>query len=205
MELLSHDLIKLQIDNTISNDFIQKFSKLELNNLNLDQNKKILIGHIFIKTNIVPINNYSKELFMSSTSYITEKNFKLVYPLNSNMELVSSNSLKNPLKYFAKIFKEKYGFTKKFLDNMKVTEIYNYNNIIIYAINISSIQKFKKHKITNTIHLYTDPERNDSLTELYSQIIEPGRNNLSKRFYFFYENLKVSIKERHILERISLT
>ena len=61
MELVTQEIHNLSLDNTINTRFIQKFSKLNLNHLNLEENDNILMGHVFLQTSILPINNYDKQ------------------------------------------------------------------------------------------------------------------------------------------------
>ena len=73
MELVTREIHNLSLDNTINTRFIQKFSKLNLNHLNLEENDNILMGHVFLQTSILPINNYDKQFYIAISNYFTEK------------------------------------------------------------------------------------------------------------------------------------
>ncbi len=73
MELVNQELHNLKIDSPINRSFIQSFSKLNLNSLNLQESDKILVGHVFMQTNLLRVNNFNKKYYMTITNYFTEK------------------------------------------------------------------------------------------------------------------------------------
>ena len=100
--------------------------------------------------------------------------------------------------------KDKYSFTKTLLDNVKIYQVFFEDNIVIYLISLGGItKKIKELKKTEGIHLYNDPNTGYNLEYLYMQVINNSINMLSKKFYFFYENIKIKIKESQLLEGIS--
>ena len=195
MELLSKEVFDLKISPK-NDEYIHQFSKLSLDNLNLKSNKKNLVGFLFFKTEIVPINNYNKQFYLAVTKYFTENNYKYIYPLNINLNLDSSQNI-------SKLLKKKFDFTKKEFDKCKIFKIYEFDNICIYAINIPKIfKKIKELKITRVLHSYSDPYNVNEIEQLYPQIVMSRLSSLNKRFFFFYDNIKISIKEKNILEKI---
>ena len=199
MELLTEEIYNLKIDKS-DNDYIHKFSQLRLNELDLEPQKNCLVGFLFFKTSILPINNYDKKYFMTVTNYFTEHKYKIIYPFYNSLELTNAKNSKNP----KKLIKSKYELKKSDLDKIKIYEVYNVNNIIIYAVNTTKLFKFLKDmKNHKAIHLYSDPNANQKIESIYSDIITTNFNQLNKRFFFFYNNIKISLKEKHILERIN--
>ena len=204
MELVNRELHNLKIDSPINRSFIQSFSKLNLNNLNLEESDKILVGHVFMQTNLLRVNNFDKKYYMTITNYFTEKKNSRIYPLSNKLSLQSNKILNNPRKYWTKILKDKYSFTKTLLDNVKIYQVFFEDNIVIYLISLCGItKKIKELKKTEGIHLYNDPNTGYNLEYLYMQVINNSINMLSKKFYFFYENIKIKIKESQLLEGIS--
>ena len=199
MELLSEEIFNLKLKPN-SNDFIQKFSELNLDNLELEDD--LLIGQIYFTTNIYPVKDPGKTYFMAVTSYITEKNYKLLYPLNVNLKKLPTKVSKNPKKYYSKLLKENYGFSKKNTDLVNVYEIYNYNKVIIYGVSVPCLKGLKELKVSKCLHFYTDPNFVSDLRELYSQVLITKLNGLKKRFNFMYNNIRITIKEKHIIEKI---
>jgi hypothetical protein len=207
MERLSNEIYKLQISKSLTPEIIQEFSKINLNTLNLKEDENILVGQLFFHTHICSVNNYKKKYFMSITNYFTGKVKTPIYPLQSNLNLVKSKVKDNPKKYFRKMLKDQYGYLKINLETMQIFEIFNQNNVVIYAINIPTVKKkLKELKITKMIHLYTNPYLKELskpvLSNLFSQVLSISVNSLDRRFYFFYNKIKIAIKERHILEKI---
>ena len=58
-------------------------------------------------------------------------------------------------------------------------------------------------KKTSVLHLYTDPTTGFDIENLYKQIISANFSSLNKKFYFFYNNIKVFLRERIFLEAIN--
>lgn len=199
MELLSEEIFNLKLKPN-SNDFIQKFSELSLDNLGLEQ--EVLIGQIYFTTHIQPVINPEKKYFIAVTSYVTEKNFKMLFPFNVNLKKKSTKATQNPKKYYSKILRENYGFTKKNTEEIQIFEFYNHNNIIIYGVNVPCLKKLRDLKVTKCLHFYSEPEFTTDLKELYSQVLVTKLNGLKKRFNFMYDNIRISLKEKHIIERI---
>ena len=198
MELLSEEIYNLRISPR-EDDFIYRFSKINLDELDLETNKNILVGFHIFKTNILPIKNLDKKYYMTVTNYFTEKNYKQIYPFNSTLTLTTLKATKNPMK----IFKEKYGLTKTDISKCQIYEVYNSKNVIIYSVNIPKIFKnMKKMKITKNIHIYSNPYGEKTIENMYQDIVSTKFSSLNKRFFFFYENIKINLKEKHILERI---
>lgn len=199
MELLTKEIYNLRL-NPEDNGFIYNFSRLELSNLNLKPEKKVLVGFLIFNSYILPVNNCKKSLFMAVTTYLTDKKYKYIYPFSINMDVVTEKLSQKP----EKIFKTKYNLTKQELDKIQLFEIYNLDNIKIYAVNVPKIsKKLKEMKLTKVIHMYSDPFIQKDVTQLYPQILSTNFSGLNKRFFFFYNNIKVSLKEKHILERIN--
>lgn len=199
MELLTEEIYNLKIDKS-DNDYIHKFSQLRLNELDLEPQKNCLVGFLFFKTSILPVKDYNKKYFMTVTNYFTEHKYKIIYPFYNSLELTSTKNSKNP----KKLIKTKYGLKNSEIDKINLYEVYNVNNIIIYAVNTPKLFKFMKEmKHHKAIHLYSDPNSNQEIESVYSDIISTGFNRLNKRFFFFYNNIKISLKEKHILERIN--
>ena len=207
MERLSDEIYKLKISKSVNPEFIQDFSKINLNDLNLKEDDTILVGQVIFHTHICYVNNYKKKYFMSITNYFTEKTSTSIYPLQSKLNLVKSKVKDNPKKYFSKILKDQYGYVKINLETVQIFEIFNQNNVVIYAINIPTVKKkLKELKITKKIHLYTNPYLKELstpiLSNLFTQVLSTSINLLDRRFYFFYNKIKIAIKERIILEKI---
>tara|TARA_B100000795_G_C22613235_1_gene365926 strand:- start:136 stop:744 length:609 start_codon:yes stop_codon:yes gene_type:complete len=201
MEQLSDEIHNLTI--STGKNFIQKFSQMNLKKLNLEDDHNILVGHLIFHTNVYNVTNLKKKYFLALTTYFTEKKNNMIYPLSSNLILVKKTSLNKPLKYFNKILKEKYSFTKSNIENVTIFEVYNKDGIIIYGINIPILKKkVKELKNTRIIHLYKDPYTTHSLKELYIQVLSNHMNSLDRRFYFFYNNIKITIKEKLFLEKL---
>lgn len=199
MELLSDEIFNLKIKPN-GNDFIQKFSELSLDNLELQQ--EVLIGQIYFTTHIQPVINPTKQYFIAVTTYVTEKNFKMLFPFNINLKKEPKKVIKNTKKYYSKVLKENYGFTKKNTEEIQIYEFYNHNNIIIYGVNVPCLKGLKELKVTKCLHFYSDPGFVSDLKELYSQVLVTKLNGLKKRFNFMYDNIRVSLKEKHLIERI---
>ena len=198
MELLSEEIYNLRISPR-EDDFIYRFSKINLDELNLETNKNTLVGFHIFRTNILPIKNYDKRYYMAVTNYLTERNYKQIYPFNNSLTLTTLKAAKNPMK----LFKEKYGLTKTDISKCQIFEVYNSKNVIIYSVNIPKIFKnMRKMKITKNIHLYSNPFGEKTIVDVYQDIVSTKFSSLNKRFFFFYDNLKISLKEKHILERI---
>lgn len=203
MELVTQEIQNLSLDNSISNSFIQSFSRLGLNGLKLDENNKFLVGHVFFQTRLVPVKNLEKKFFLAVTDYYTEKKSSKLYPISNKLNLLSGKTIKNPKKYWNKILKENYSFTKPLLDKVQIYETYLEKNIIIYFISIShTTKKIKDLKKTEVIHLYTNPKTGFNIVELYKQVRNESINCLNKKFYFFYQNIKIKIGERNLLESV---
>jgi hypothetical protein len=203
MEIVTQEIHNLKIDSHVNRSFIQSFSRLNLNNLKLDDNKKILVGHVFFQTKLVPVTNLDKKYYLAITNYFTENKKTRLYPLSNKLSLLSEKILNNPRKYWIKILKDNYSFTKALLDKVKIYQVFLEDNIVIYLISLPQItKKIKDLKKTDTIHLYTNPNTGFNLEELYKQITNTTINNLGKKFHFFYQNIKIIIKERKILEGI---
>jgi hypothetical protein len=203
MELVTREIHNLSLDNTINTRFIQKFSKLNLNHLNLEENDNILMGHVFLQTSILPINNYDKQLYIAISNYFTEKKNNKLYPFSNKLILTSKKILNNPNTYWNKILKDNYSFTKKLIDKVKIYQVHLQDNIVIYLINIPTLtKKIKELKKTNVIHLYSNPNTGLDIDDLYKQVLQLSINSLNNKFYFFYNNIKVVLKERNIIEGI---
>ena len=56
--------------------------------------------------------------------------------------------------------------------------------------------------MTRVLHSYSDPYNVNEIEQLYPQIVMSRLSSLNKRFFFFYDNIKISIKEKNILEKI---
>jgi hypothetical protein len=198
MELLSDEIYNLRISPS-QDDYIYKFSKLNLDELELESNKKVLVGFHIFRTNMLPIENYDKRYYIAVTNYFTEKNYKHIYPFHNTLSLTTLKATKNPMK----LFKEKYELTKTDISKCQIYEVFNSQNIIIYSVNIPKIFKnIKKMKITKNIHLYSNPFGEKTIENIYQDIISTKFSTLNKRFFFFHDNVKISLKEKHILERI---
>ena len=198
MELLNEEIHNLRISPR-EDDYIYRFSKLQLDNLELQSNKKIIVGFHIFKTTPLPINNYDKKYYITVTDYLTEKKFKHIYPFNNTMDIATARSIKNP----SKLFKEKYDLTKKEASSCKIFEVYNSKNVVIFGVNIPRIfKKLKNMKITKTLHMYSNPYCDKNIESIYSDIVSTKFSGLNKRFFFFYDNIKISLKEKHIMERI---
>ena len=103
-----------------------------------------------------------------------------------------------------KILRTKFDMTKTEIDKCQIFEVYNCNNVKIYGVNISKInKKHKNMKITRVLHMYSDPYINKDVISLYPQVISTNFNSLKKRFFFFYKNIKVNLKEKYILEQVN--
>ena len=199
MELLTQEIYNLKIKPS-DNDFIHSFSKLELSNLNLKPEKNILVGFLLFRTNFLPINNYDKKLYIATTTYLTDKKYKMIYPLSIDMDLVTEKDSMKP----EKILKRKFEMTKTEIDKSQIFEVYNCNNVKIFGVNISKINKKQKTmKLTKVLHMYSDPYITQDVVSLYPQVISTNFNSLSKRFFFFYKNIKVNLKEKYILEQMN--
>ena len=130
---------------------------------------------------------FGKSLFMAVITYLTDK--KYIHPFQY-FDVTRKLSQKPE-----KIFKTKYNLTKQELDKCQLFEIYNLDNIKIYAVNIPKIsKKLKEMKLTKVIHMYSDPYTK-SYTTLSTNIIH--KVVLNKRFFFFYNNIKVNLKETY--------
>ena len=203
MERLTQDIHNLKIIPTKNPSFIQKFSQLNLQNLSLEEDDNILVGCLFFHTNVKEVINLQKKYFLALTTYFTENKYNKIYPLYSNLHLEKRKNLKNPQSYFKKILKENYRISKLNLENSHIFEVYNTNGIIIYGINIPiQKKKVKELKQTKIFHFYKDPYSNKNIQELYTQILSTNMNFLDRKFYFFYNNIKVTIKEKIFLEKI---
>tara|TARA_B110000483_G_C18072710_1_gene494714 strand:- start:387 stop:1001 length:615 start_codon:yes stop_codon:yes gene_type:complete len=203
MELVTQEIHNLKIDNSVNRSFIQDFSRLNLNTLKLDENDKILVGHVFFQMNLMNITDFEKQYFLSITNYFTEKKNTRLYPFSNKLILQPKKILNNPRKYWLKILKDNYSFTKVLLDKVKIYQVFIEDNIVIYLISLEGItKKIKELKKTETIHLYTNPNTGYNLEELYKQITTNSINNLNKKFYFFYQNIKITINEKQMLEEI---
>lgn len=203
MEIVTQEIHNLKIDSHVNRSFIQSFSRLNLNNLKLADNNKILVGHVFFQTKLVPVTNLDKKYYLAITNYFTENKKTRLYPLSNKLSLLSEKILNNPRKYWLKNLKDNYSFTKALLDKVKIYQVFLEDNIVIYLISLPQItKKIKDLKKTDTIHLYTNPNTGFNLEELYKQITNTTINNLGKKFHFFYQNIKITIKERQILEGI---
>ena len=75
MELLNKEIHNLRISPR-EDDYIYRFSKLQLDNLELQSNKKIIVGFHIFKTTPLPIKNYDKKYYITVTDYLTENKFK---------------------------------------------------------------------------------------------------------------------------------
>ena len=134
---------------------------------------------------------------MTVTNYFTEKNYKQIYPFNSTLTLTTLKATKNPMK----IFKEKYGLTKTDISKCQIYEVYNSKNVFIYSVNIPKIFKnMKKMKITKNIHIYSNPYGEKTIENMYQDIVSTKFSSLNKRFFFFYENIKINLKENIFLK-----
>jgi hypothetical protein len=203
MELVTQEIQNLTLKPSVNNSFIQHFSKLNLNSLKLDENKKMLVGHVFFQTKLIAVNNLNKKYYIALTNYYTEKKKSNIYPLSNKLNLLSEKTLKNPRKYYHKILKDNYSFTKTLLDKVEIYEAFQEDNIVIYLISLPHItKKIKELKFTDVIHLYTNPHTGYNLEELYKQIVSEGINGLNKKFYFFYNNIKIKINEKVLLKAI---
>jgi hypothetical protein len=205
MELVTREIQNLTLEPPINNSFIQHFSKLNLNNLKLDENKKMLVGHVFFQTQLLAVNNLNKKYYIALTNYYTEKKKSKIYPLSNKLNLLSEKGIKNPKKYYHKILKDNYSFTKALLDKVEIYEAFLEDNIVIYLISLPHItKKIKDLKFTNSFHLYTNPNTGFNLEELYKQIANESINGLNKKFYFFYNNIKIKLSEKVLLKAIML-
>jgi hypothetical protein len=205
MELVTQEIHNLTLEPSINNSFIQHFSKLNLNSLNLNENKKMLVGHVFFQTKLLAVNNLNKKYYVSLTNYYTEKKKSKIYPLSNKLNLLSDKVIKNPRKYYHKILKDNYSFTKTLLDKVKIYKTFMEDNIVIYLISLPNItKKIKDLKFTDSFHLYTNPKTGFNLEELYKQIVNEAINVLNKKFYFFYNNIKIKLNERVLLKAIML-
>ena len=132
MELLSKEIYNLRISNSsLSKNFIQKFSLLNLKSLHLDNKEEVLVGHIIFQTDIQTIHDYTKKLFIAKTSYYTHKKYKIIYPLHNILDIAPIKIIDNPHKYFNNILKERYKFPKSIINKIQIFEIYNKDNVVI--------------------------------------------------------------------------
>jgi hypothetical protein len=204
MELVTQEIQNLTLQNEVNTKFIQSFSRLGLNTLNLDENNKVLVGHIFLHTKLVKVRNTDKKYYIAVSEYYTEKKRNRIYPLSNQMKLCPMKTLENPKKYWYKYLKENYSFTKKILDETKIFQAHIQDNIVIYLIYTPILtKKIKEMKKTSVLHLYTDPTTGFDIENLYKQIISANFSSLNKKFYFFYNNIKVFLRERIFLEAIN--
>jgi hypothetical protein len=204
MELVTQGIQKLNLENEVNTQFIQKFSKLGLKSLDLQEKEKILVGHIFLHTKLVKVRNTDKKYYIAVSEYYTEKKKNRIYPLSNKLNICQAKVLNNPLKYWYKYLKENYSFTKKILDETKIYQSHIQDNIVIYLIYTPILtKKIKEMKKTSVLHFYTDPTTGFDIENLYKQIISANFSSLNKKFYFFYNNIKVSLKERDFLEAIN--
>ncbi len=73
MELVTQEIQNLTLQNEVNTKFIQKFSKLGLNSLELQEKERILVGHIFLHTKLVKVRNTDKKYYVAVSEYYTEK------------------------------------------------------------------------------------------------------------------------------------
>ena len=204
MEIVTQEIQNLTLQNEVNTKFIQKFSKLGLNSPELQEKERILVGHIFLHTKLVKVRNIDKKYYIAVSEYYTEKKKNRLYPLSNQLNICQAKILNNPLKYWYKYLKENYSFTKKLLDETKIYQAHIQDNIVIYLIYTPILtKKIKEMKKTSVLHFYTDPTTGFNIENLYKQIISANFNNLNKKFYFFYNNIKASLKEKDLLVSIN--
>ncbi len=75
-------------------------------------------------------------------------------------------------------------------------------NINIIGININKDLKNIKVKKTKVFHFYKDPNITDEIKDIYQNVLNTDMNRLSNRFYFFYNNIKMAIKEDFIIRNL---
>lgn len=203
MELVTQEIQNLTLQNEVNTKFIQSFSRLGLNTLNLDENKKVLVGHIFLHTKLVKVRNTDRKYYIAVSEYFTEKKRNRIYPLSNQLRLCPMKIVENPKKYWFKYLKENYSFTKKILDEINIYQVYLQDNIVIYLIHTPILtKKIKEMKKTDVMHFYTNPYTGFDIQNLYNQISTEKFNGLNKKFFFFYNNIKVFLRERTFLEAI---
>ncbi len=110
MELISAKIKKLKISKYNPNEFIQRFSQLNIEKLELDTEENVLFGFLIFKTDKFKINNYNKKYYLLSTSYYTENKYKNIYPLSVNLNLVKSNELNKMDSYLKILLKKKFKY-----------------------------------------------------------------------------------------------
>ena len=204
MELVTQEIQNLKLENEVNTRFIQKFSKLGLDSLNLEDKSKILVGHIFLRTRLTEVNDPNRKYFIAVSDYYTDKKINRIYPLSCKLNIAPYKTIENPLKYWYKYLKDNYSFTKKILDETSIYQVHLQDNVVIYLICIPILtKKIKELKKTSVLHFYTDPYTGFDIKSLYKQITSENFNSLQKKFFFFYNNIKVFLKERSFLEAIN--
>jgi hypothetical protein len=204
MELVTQEIQNLKLENEVNTRFIQRFSKLGLNSLNLEDKDKILVGHIFLHTRLTEVNDPNKKYYIAISDYFTEKKVNRTYPLSGKLSIAPYKTIKSPLKYWYKYLKENYSFTKKILDETNIYQVHLQDNVVIYLICIPVLtKKIKELKKTSVLHFYTNPYTGFDIKSLYKQIRSEHFNSLNKKFFFFYNNIKVFLKEKVFLEAIN--
>ena len=204
MELVTQDIQHLTLQNEENTQFIQRFSKLNLDNLKLENESNILVGHIFLHTRLVKVNNPDKKYFIAVSDYYTDKKRNYIYPLSCKLNLAPEKIINNPKKYWHKYLKDNFSFTKKILDGTEIFQVHLQNNVVIYLVCVSTLtKKIKEMKKTSVLHFYTDPTTGFNIKNLYNQITSEHFNSLNKRFFFFYNNIKVFLKEKNFLQAIN--
>lgn len=198
MELISAKIKKLQISEYNPDEIIQRFSKLNIKKLELEKEENILLGILIFKTKKFKINNYNKKYYLVSTNYYTDNIYTNIYPLSVNLNLVKSNELNKMDSYLKILLKKKFKYNLGF----NYFEIYKKKNINIIGININKDLKNIKVKKTKIFHFYKDPNITDKIKDIYQNILNTNMNSLSNRFYFFYKNIKMAIKEDLIIRNI---
>ena len=197
MELISDELKKLKISKHNPESFIQKFSELTLDKMDLDEQNNILFGVIIFGTKKIKINNFNKKYYMIVTNYYTEHKFKNIYPLSIDLNLINKNKLNNKDSYIKDYLIKKFKYTLDYTE----FEILNNKNVVILGININkNLPETKKIKKTRIIHFYKNPEIIDNNIDLYKQVIQTDFNKLKKKFYFFYKKIKVCLREENIIK-----
>ena len=196
MDKLENGIKKISLNDISYDNFIQNFSKLNLNELKLNDNKELLVGYLPFKIKKPKIYDKNKQYLLSHISIFSQKKEHPLFKKNCFIEKikVETNNIEQTLETNIKLFLKKvFKINNK---KVKYWELIQKSNILILAIDLSNYKNIKniedknikEHKIIN---MYEGTNKD------YKNIFESISNIKLNRNYlinFIYEKIRVSIR-----------
>lgn len=196
MDNLENGIKKISINDISYDNFIQNFSKINLSELKLNDNKELLIGYLPFKIKKPKIYDKRKKYHINYISIFSQKIEHILFKKNCFLEKikVETNNIEQTLESNVKLFLKKvFKMNNK---KVKYWELIQKSNIMILAIDLSNYKNIKniedknikEHKIIN---MYEGT--NEDCKNIFESIsnIKLNRNYLIN---FIYEKIRVSIR-----------